>query len=88
MGLGQSLTMLYIRSSFVVKNNHRYKQIFWLWCGGTRGGGSCVNMSHPVSDVWLLGLTGTAGDRTIQSGQDWRQSNVGYRLQTYCDVIL
>ena len=45
-------------------------------------------MSHPVSDVWLLGLTGTAGDRTIQSGQDWRQSNVGYRLQTYCDVIL
>ena len=79
MGLGQSLTMLYIRSSFVVKDNHRYKKIFWLWCVEALGEGKAVlTMSHPVSDVWLLGLTGTAGDRTIQSGQDWRQSNVGY----------
>ena len=40
-------------------------------------------------DYWAgLELTVTGGDRTIQSGQDWRQSNVGYRLQTYCDVIL
>ena len=37
-------------------------------------------------DYWAgLELTVTGGDRTIQLGQDWRQSNVGYRL---IDVIL
>ena len=58
----------------------------------TWGGGCCV-ITCPVPcltfDYWAsLELTVTGGDRTIQSGQDWRQSNVGYRLQTYCDVIL
>ena len=46
----------------------------------TWGGGCCV-ITCPVPcltfDYWAsLELTVTGGDRTIQSGQDWRQSHV------------
>ena len=69
-----------LRSSFIVKNNHR------LWCGGTRRGRGKLrdNMSRPVSDVWLLGWSGTNRDRRGQYGH-YSQARTGGRAMWATD---